>query len=260
MTQTFLITSARDAHAATATGLPCAFLCYRIGPNGALQRAMFSGSCNGGLLGIFDAPGLLVADLEQLSQTIAAECRSKLYAGVLFDFQIQDNAQDAFASLCTNLQQRSIPVFFPHTMAAAVPKSRVILPGSLSGGTFDEMLEQYTTQYALPQICLDLQRCRHSFTMPSNSPDGQPLMPQELQALLQQYQPKVFFSPELCTNYFTYRPPDQPFRFVLFDDPDTAAQRLRRATDYGVRSCFLLYSEWGSDAKHIVTTALFAEK
>lgn len=251
MTQTFLITHARDAAQAGSAGIPCGFLCYRIGANGALQRAAGTGSRSGGLLGILEAPGLAAADPHRLSQSIAAECRRCRDRGVLLDFPLSDGATDAFAALCGALIQQGLSVFVPAPLAAHAPGCRVILPGSLSGGSFEEMLEAYRGRYAAEQICLDLQRCRHSFSMPSPTPDGDRLTHQELQELMQQYQPRVLFSPELCTNYFTYQPDGDTLRFVLFDDANSISQRLHRAAQLHVPNCLLRYSEWGEEARRI---------
>lgn len=254
------MTNVHDAALAGSVGIPCGYLCYRIGTGGTLQRATASGSRRGGLLGIMDASGLAAANPDRLSRTIAAECRRSHHIGVLFDFPLSEDARDAFTALCERIRQQSLTLFVPSALAAHAPGCQVILPGSLSGGTFEEMLEDYKTRYRPQQICLELQRCRHSFSMPSDTPDGSRLTQQELQELLQQYRPKVFFSPELCTNYFTYRPADRSLRFVLFDDADTVSRRLRRAAQLDVHSCFLRCSDWGKDIKAIVAASTPIQK
>lgn len=251
MIQTFLLTTPRDTPKAAALGLPCGFFCYRIGPKGTLQRTALPAATHGGLLGLTEAPGLSHAEPEALAECIAAECSRQGYRGVLLGPSALPDASGSLAALCTKLQQRNLPCFAPPSLARAAPECRVILPGTLSGGTLEEMLDAFAAQYGSHRICLDVQRCCHSFSMPGSTPDGTRLTRQALDDLRQQYQPDSFFSPALCTNYFTYCPQPQEMRLVLFDDPPAAARRLQQADARGIQTGFLLYSEWGSDAKAV---------
>lgn len=251
MTRTFLITAAQDARDASALGLPCGFLCYRIGPQGTLQRSSLPLSARGGLMGIVDAPDLSSADPALLARRILAECSRRGYGGVILDLPDADLSHPTLTALAAALDKRHLPLFLPRALADAAPGCRVILPGLVSGGTFDGMLDCYIARYGAARICLDLQRSCHRFSIPSADPDGCRLTRQALQALLDRHQPKVFFSPELCTRYFTYRPRDEALQFVLFDDPETGRHKLHRAAARGIHSFFLLYSEWGRSVRAI---------
>ena len=103
-------------------------------------------------------------------------------------------------------------------------------------------------------LCLDLVRTCSDFSMPSYDPDGKPLSPPEFRQLQEFYRPQSFFSPQLCCKYFTYRKQNGSAHFVLFDDEHTAAQKLSAIGDMGISHVFLLYSEWGKEAKSLLYT------
>ncbi len=251
MTRTFLITTAQDAHLAAATGLPCGFFCYRISETGTLQRTPLPRTTGGGLLGIIDAPGLAAASPARLQQDILAECHRRGYTGVIFSFAPAPDLPDGFSTLCASLQQKGLLVFLPPRAARHVPDSRVILPGSLSGGTFDEMIADYTARCGLRRICLELQRCCHRFSIPADTPQGHPLSQKDLAHLLDAHNCRLFYSEALCTNYCIYPTAEDGWQFALADDAESILRRLQRASALDVPYCFLSYEEWGAEAEHI---------
>ena len=198
MTQTFLLTNAADAPAAVATGLPCGFLCYRITRTGVLQRTLLPRTTRGGLLGLTDAPALPPSRLPELQQALSAECHRRGYRGIIADLP-PASAQSLLPALSA-LCRQGYAVFLPPEAARNLPESRVLLPGSLSGGTLESMLESYAEAWGKHRLCLDLQRCHHRFPMPSFDPQGQPLSRPELQQLLDTHHPKVFFSTAPAPN------------------------------------------------------------
>lgn len=250
MAQTFLLTNAADAPIASSTGLPCGFLCYRITKDGVLQRTPLPRATRGGLLGLMDAPCLSEAVLPRLQQALAAECRRRGYRGILAD--LPPNAARSLLPAFSGLCQQGFAVFLPPEAARDLPGSRVILPGSLSGGNLDAMLESYAEIWGKHRLCLDLQRCRHRFSMPSFDPQGRPLTRPELQKLLDTHHPPVFFSSALCTQYFTLQDEKNGWYLVLFDDACSAGKRLQRMAEWGVPTCFLLYSEWGKELSAVI--------
>ena len=54
--------------------------------------------------------------------------------------------------------------------------------------------------------------------------------------------PSVFFSQDLCARYFTYTQGGQG-HFVLFDDGETIAHKLRTGTALGFSAAFLCVSQ-----------------
>lgn len=250
MIQTFLLTNAADAPVAAAAGLPCGFLCYRITKDGVLQRTALPRTTRGGLLGLTDAPVLSGPTLPRLQQALGAECRLRGYSGILVDLppKAARSLLPALAGLC----RQGFSVFLPPEAARDLPGSRVILSGALSGGNLESMLESYAEAWGKDRLCLDLQRCRHRFSMPSFDPQGQSLSRPELQDLLDAHHPSVFFSPALCAQYFTLHDAETGWQLVLFDDAYSANKRLQRMAKWGVPACFLLYSEWGKEISAVI--------
>ncbi|MBQ4578179.1 MAG: hypothetical protein IJA84_03855 [Clostridia bacterium] len=253
-TRGFLVSAAPDARAAEGLGLPCVCLYYRIGESGTLQRAQVSLTGRGGLMGVFEGAGLIAAQPEKLARDMQAECARRGFSGVVLDFVPEEEAAlSALERLCAGLRRLQVPVWVPEALAdRAGEGSLVIAPAAVSGGSFSDLLDALAERYGSERLCLDLVRCCSDFPMPSPDPDGTPLSPAAFRELQEQYRPQSFFSPQLCCKYFTYRKPDGSAHFVLFDDLHTAGQKLAAIRERGIGFVFLLYSEWGAEAKTLL--------
>lgn len=251
-TRAFLVVAAQDAAGAERTGAPCVRLCYRVGENGTLQRAQMSMTARGGLMGIYEAPGLAAGQPERIARDIQAECTRRGYGGVVLDLEPAAEALPNAERLCAALGRLGVRHFVPETLCSCAPEGKVIVPAAVSGGSFAQMLDALCTRYGAENLCLDLVRTCSDFTMPSYTPDGRPISPEELAQLQETYLAQSFYSPELCCKYFTYRSRAGGAHFVLFDDGDTAAAKLRAARERGVGYVFLLYSEWSREAKALL--------
>ena len=69
-----------------------------------------------------------------------------------------------------------------------------------------------------------------------------PLEAEELEALMGEKAPSVFYSADLCARYFTYNREGEA-HFVLFDDADTLNQKLRLGVGMGFQAAFLMWPE-----------------
>lgn len=250
-TKIFLVADAADAVHAEKTGVPCVRLVYRVGDSGTLQRAQTQLTVRGGLLGIYEAPGLNAAQPEKLARDIQAECGRRGYSGAVLDLEPAQEQLPKLEALCAALARMGVRHFVPESVAPFAPEGKVIVSAAVSGGSFAQMLEALCRKYGAENLCLDLVRVCADFTMPSYDPDGRPLSQEEFRELRETYQAQGFFSPELCQKYFTYRKQNGSAHFVLYDDADTVLQKLRLADKASVGWAFLLYSEWGRDAKEL---------
>ena len=249
-TKVYLAADARDLRAAEGLGLPCVYLCYRVGEGGALQRAALPAAARGGLMGVFEAPGLPEGDPARLAREMGLECARRGYAGALLDLQPSAGLVAPLSALSQELKKQNVVHYVPAELLAAAPGARAVAQGAVSGGSFDGLLEDLCARWGADSVALDLQRMRSVFEMPSYSPEGRVLGREEFAALLEKHRPSVFFSRELGCKYFTCRD-DGKARFVLFDDGDTAAYKLDLARRRGVAAVFLLWSEWGPMAKDL---------
>lgn len=250
-TRVFLAADSRDAVNAEKLGLPCVYLFYRIGDNGALQRAQLPVTARGGMLGVFEAPGLSDADPEKLAKELGAECMRRGYAGIMLDLQAGAGILTPLSVLSQALRKLGIVHYVPAELAAAAPGAKLIVSTAVSGGSFSQLLDEACARWGADNICLDIARTRSAFEMPGWSPEGRALAKDEFAKLLEQHSPSVFFSPELCAKYFTCREGGKA-QFILFDDADTAAYKVDLARRRGLPAVFLLYSEWGALAREIV--------
>lgn len=249
----FLVTTAQDAADAAAQGLPCAFLIYRISAGGTLQRAQVSTPLRGGMMGIYDDGGLAQADLSVLSRSIYQEYRRQNFCGVILDIDTPQQLLQSIAHLSQLLRQAGIPHVVPLAAAAAAPDARLLIPSSVSGGSFAQMLQDFSARFGAENLCLELERSCTDFPMPAHTPDGTPLTPRQFGDILQQHRPNSYFSQPLCCKYFTYRGADGT-HFVLYDDPGTAAQKVHLAQQAGFFAAFALYRDWAGDSRYVLNS------
>ena len=153
-----------------------------------------------------------------------------------------------FPGLSKLLYSRGIVHFIPISMAQAAPQAKLIITSAVSGGSYQEMLTGYAGRYGANRLCLELVRTCSDFLMPSYSPEGTVLSPTQFREIIEAYNPSVYFSQELCAKYCTYRKEEEN-HFLLFDDAASAAQKLNIAAKQGFFAAFMLYRDWGPDAR-----------
>lgn len=250
-TRVYLAANAQDAVNAEKLGLPCVYLFYRIGENGTLQRAQLPAAARGGMMGIFEAPGLATADPDKLARDIGGESARRGYAGVMLDLTSTVGMLTPLSNLSQSLRKLNIVHYVPVELASAAPGAKLVVSTAVSGGSFSQLLDEACARWGADNICLDITRTRSAFEMPGWSPEGRTLQKDEFSEMLQKHMSSVFFSPELCAKYFTCREGGKA-QFIVFDDADTAAYKVDLARRRGLPAVFLLYSEWGALAREII--------
>lgn len=227
-----------------------AHVAYRIGSESTLLRRNLLLDTRGGLLSLSDQDGEPIEEPEKLSSAILRECGRRNYSGVVLDFERPATPDRvSFArTLEPKLNQSKRTLYVPEEYGAAVPNAVMLLCTALSGGNYQERLQDAVQQRTAQRIALDLQRLRMEFLLPAKSGEGIPLTGEKLHSLLQNQGSAVFFSQELCARYFTYvttKPKEeQPVtHFVLFDDAETLKQKMRIAATFGIQTAFLMYPE-----------------
>ncbi len=248
----YLATTAEHSKTAEALRLPCVYLIYRVGENGALQRQAASCTGQNGLMGLIDSPWLTRCDPAKLVREISLECSRRSMRGVVIDIEPDGANSATVAALAAHLAAKSMECYIPVALATPGTPAKIIVPSALSGGSFDEMLDSYASRYGAENLCLEIVRTCNEFTMPAYSPEGQTLSAAQLRDIMAQSDPSIYFSPDMLCKYFTYRTGDGTTRFVLFDDQHTAGAKLDRAQARGLHSAVLLYSEWGASARDIL--------
>lgn len=251
-TKLYAAVTARDAGEAQSLGVPCIGLYYRIGENGVLQRARTVGQGRGGVLGLYEAPGLDACQPDRVARDVQAECARRGLEGAVLDFEGGDLSR--IEALCAALRRLQVPVWVPEALASAAGEGAVVIcPAAVSGGSFDGLLEALCARWGRENLCLDLVRTCREFPMPAADPEGTALSPADFRRRLADTGAQCFFDGGLCCKYFTWRREGE-MRFVLFDDGDTAAEKLARIRRAGIGRACLLYGEWGRYIKTLAET------
>lgn len=243
--QTYLVAAPEEYQAASPFCRGFAHAAYRIGSDSTLLRQNLLLQTRGGLLCISDCDAPVIPDAEKLCAAAARECGRRSYTGVFLDFE-QPLSPDrlSFAlQLARQCAAARRPLYVTERCGRAIPSAISLIGTAISGGNFTQYLQESAAAHGgAGRTALDVQRLRMEFTLPSRTGQGKPLSAQELKQLLEQEQPAVFFSEDLCARYFTYRREDDT-RFVLFDDAETISRKLRLGTDLGFAAAFLLWAE-----------------
>lgn len=225
-----------------------AHLAYRLGPGPHLFRANSGALPRGGLMVVDDRDFDGLGQTGPLCQEIMRECQARGFSGALLDFENRLPPLEQIASrLDEPFARRGWALFVPERYASYAPHSRVMIPSALSGGSLQRRLEEALERFGESRVVLALEKRAEDFPLPSPDGSGQPLSPQELEALTARLSPSVFFSGELCARYFTYMGGDGVAHFVLFDDGDTLRRKIEVARGLGIHT-FL--APWAEAAPH----------
>ena len=209
---------------------------------GRLLRSELPRGAQGGLLGLSDRCNGPLPELPMLCRAILGECHTRRFGGVLADFEggAREDRLPFLSRLGAMLAQSGRRLYVPE--AFAVPEASVLVCTALSGGTLRERLSDAAARYGTQRIALDCQRLAMDFVLPCRSGEGTPLTPEKLASLRERCGAAVFFSEELCANYFSYTAQGRA-HFVLFDTAETLRCKLRLGRERGMETAFLMYPE-----------------
>ena len=223
----------------------CRDLChaaYRVGPGSTLLRQNLLLESRGGLLSVGDREAPPIEDPEALCGAVLRECGRRGYGGAVLDF-VEPPRRDrlVFAEkLDRVLAAAKKSLYLPEHYAPAAKNGTVLVCTALSGGEFQERLQEAAGKS--PRLALDIQRLRMDFRLPAPTGEGTPLTAGELASLMEEKSPAVFFSPDLCARYFTYAVGGEA-HFVLFDDAGTLQRKLRSGEALGAAAAFFTWPE-----------------
>ena len=172
-------------------------------------------------------------------------CAARGFAGVLCDFEgpplpLLSRALEALAG---PLGKRGWPLYVPEPYGDRVEGARVLISSALSGGSLAQRLRDTQERYGRDRVVLAVERVAEDFYLPAPQGQGRPLTREELEALLEERKPSVFFSGELCAHYFTYMSRDNGAHFVLFDDAGSIRKKLQVAQSLGIVHALAAYPQ-----------------
>ena len=147
--------------------------------------------------------------------------------------------------------RRSWTLLVPEQYGHCSPHAQVCISSALSGGTLVQRLREAQERFGRDRVVLALQRVAEDFFLPSPTGSGTPLTQEELRERIQQRQPSIFFSHELCARYFTYMSRESGAHFVLYDDASTLAKKLQVARSLDIRTVLAAWPEIADAAEEL---------
>lgn len=230
---------------AQGLGVTVAHQAYRVGRGAHLFRSGLAASVRGGLMALdaqgFDGRG----EASVLCSEVVRECAARNFQGVLCDFEgpVSPLLERAVGELGERFARRNWRLYVPERYGGCTSYARVMISSALSGGTLQSRLEEAMRRCGPHRVTLAVERAAEDFFLPSPQGNGTPLSREALRAQLEQRQPSVFFSHELCARYFTYMSRESGAHFVLFDDGDTIRKKIQVARGLGITSAVLAWAD-----------------
>ncbi|MCL2842412.1 MAG: hypothetical protein FWE28_02960 [Oscillospiraceae bacterium] len=245
-THVILSAAPEDLARVSVHNLPVAHMAYQIGQGFHLFRANIPLGLRGGLMMLGDG-GTDVdptsGSPETLASEIMRECIQRGFHGVVLAFTHTSPALHTTAAMLSGrLRRQGGTLYLPEVYAADSDWARILIPTAISGGSLTARLQEVSGHYGAERICLDIERIRTDFCLPSSEGQGKKLAGREFYALMQEKQPEPYFSQDLCAYYFTYQD-DHGSHFVLYDDVGSIRKKLFLANKLGIDHAMLFYPE-----------------
>ena len=216
-----------------------AWLSYRVTPALTLLRIQGPEAFRGGIMVITGYPEDPRGDPSPLCRVILAECARRNFQGLLLDIDRPSPIYEQLTrQLAHGLTRRGVRLFLPEHLAPHAPGCRVLIPSALSGGSLELRLREAAAQYGADRVVLAVERTAEDFTLPAPDGCGQPLGPDEPEALMRTHHTRSHFSTPLCARYFTYQNGNS-LHLVLYDNKETLLKKIACARSCGI-SRFLL--------------------
>lgn len=209
-------------------------LCARTG---SMQFLSPPPQREGDILGLCDGDSV-----RDITGFCAQLCEQAEACGAVFADLEHSSWTGLIAALDTEAHRRGLTCYVPLCMSDAAPHSVLTVSTAISGGSLRQYFQTLLYRHGEGRIAALLERTSMRFCLPSDQPDGELLNEEEREQLLLQHGSTVFFSSELCANYFTYGDQNGSY-FVLFDDKNTFSRKLEILEELGIRDRFVLYPD-----------------
>lgn len=216
-------------------------MAYRIGEDFYLYRTDIPSVLKGGLMVLGCATSIESGNPELLSEEIVRECDLRDFDGVILSVnKISPLLRTLISLLSKKLGEKML--YLPEECAEASETARVIISTAISGGSLATRLQEVNAAYGKERLCLDIERVRMDFRLPSRDGSGRAISAGELQTLKKTYHSQPYFSQELCAYYFTFND-KHGSHFILYDDVGSIRKKLQLAIRLGIPAALLLYPE-----------------
>ena len=253
MRNVYLAAAPADTVAAGALGLPLAHMAYAIGGALTLQRGAIGTAMRGGLMVVHDryydrSPG----DVTALCGEITRECSLRGFDGVICDFEqpVRRVLEHLVAELSAALTRKQLLLVVTQRYAH-VATATLLVNSAVTTGTLRKQWEAQA-EAAKRQLAVEIDPLARDFVLSKAGEQGRALQASALQAMINERQPSIFFSAELCAYYFTYKDAMKDTHFVLFDDAASLGCKISLGLRMNANPILLLYP----DVKHILPNIL----
>ena len=226
-------------------GLPLGHMAYRIGKGCNLFRCDIPINLRGGVMVLSDTGFEGSNDCSFLLQQIVRECSTRGFDGIMCDFDQPPTStlRQIVARMAEQATRRGWRIYVPLAYAEVSDRTRLLVPSALSGGSLEVRLQELAQQYGARRLTLAVDRMSEDFFLPAPSGSGVPLSREALAQRIEQRQPSIFFSRDLCAHYFTYMSRETGAHFVLFDDSASIRLKFQVANNAGITDAVLAYPQ-----------------
>lgn len=242
--QLYCIARPQDLYETEKDGVIPVCRAYRAGKGGLLLSLPLGIALRGGLMGIDDA-GLDPDgfDGENFAYRVSAECVLRGFDGVYADVGDAFLHTGTLTALENRIIQRRGRLYLCENAARGLSSARIVISSCVTGGSFARYLADKIYEYGAGRIALGINRMITDFTLPASDALGMNISEETLGRLLSQSGASVYFSNELCANYFTYVDKNGTPHFTLFEDRRSLLEKMRIARDSGIEEAFVDCSE-----------------
>lgn len=242
----YLLTPPDQSNRVQDLGLPLVHMAFSIDENGQLRYEPLPEQCRGGLIlvGAAQAPDS-GPEPRQAVQAILNLCQQRNFRGVVLDLESPPTPylSQLLQMLDQGLLRQGRGLFLPEAYSQFSNRAFLYLSSAISGGSLRKRLEEAIDAYGADRLVLSLQRVTEDFYLPAPEGRGKPMTQRELEDQIRRLEPRIFFSDDLCANYFTYMSRKSGAHFVLFDTETSLKQKRDLAQSLGISRFFLLYPE-----------------
>ena len=135
---------------------------YRIGPDGRLLRQSRMAQVRGGILVLDDEDCGPIRDRDALCREVWRECVSHGFSAAAADFErpVSEDRLQFLETLSQVLSRSGRRLYVPESYGARLPLASVLICTALSGGIFQQRLEEAARRFGPGRLALDLQRLR----------------------------------------------------------------------------------------------------
>ncbi len=243
--KTVLLTPPDKLAQAKAFKLPIAHMAYRFSREGALIKAPLSDTQKNDLLFLDGDSWNENSEIPSIIQQLIKECKTQHYRGAILDFSKSPTQRTVslIKQLDTMMHKQNLRLYLPECYHSYSKSANIIISSAISGGSLQQRLTSAKQTYGSNRITLSIERCAEAFSLPTLKGKSTSLSRLELQKRIQTTSPSIFYSNELCANYFTYLNQYGSAHFILYDDAKSIHRKFSLAKNLNITECFMLYPQ-----------------